>query len=318
MRRVTIPATDLTVSPVCLGAGSFGSSVSRDDAFALLDAFAAAGGSFLDTARIYAAWLPDGANASERTLGDWLRHTGLRDRTIIATKGAHPDLKTMHISRLAPQDIAQDVSESLHHLQTDRIDLYWLHRDDPAVPAGEIIDALNEHIRAGRLRYLGCSNWTPERIQQANTYAQAHGLAGFVANQPLWSLAEPNREAISDKTLVIMGAEDYAFHRESGMAVIPFTSQARGYFTKLAHGTLKEADRRQYDSPLNRERARRASELAARHDVSITTIALSYLTSQPFPTVPIIGPKTLDQLQDCLRDIDLRLTPDELAYLTGS
>src|SRR5690606_24545556 len=318
MRRITIPTTDLTVSSVCLGAGSFGSSVSRDDAFALLDAFAAAGGTFLDTARIYAVWLPDGANASERTLGDWLRQTGLRHRMVIATKGAHPDLKTMHISRLTPQDIAQDVSESLYHLQTDHIDLFWLHRDDPAVPAGEIIDALNEHIRAGRLRYLGCSNWTAARIREANTYAQAHGLAGFVANQPLGGLAEPNRETISDKTLVLMGAEDYAFRRESGMAAIPFTSQARGYFNKLANGTLEEADRRQYDSPLNRERARRAGELAARHGVSITAIALSYLTSPPFPTVPMIGPKTLDQLQDCLRDIDLRLTPDELAYLTGN
>lgn len=315
MKTRPIPNTDLSVSAVCLGTGSFGSSVARDDAFTLLDTFVAAGGSFLDTARIYAVWLPDGANASERTVGEWLRHSGLRGQITLATKGAHPDLKTMHISRLSPEDLRHDIEASLHYLQTNCIDLYWLHRDDRSVPADEIIDALNVHVQTGQIRYLGCSNWRVERIRAANAYAQAHGLAGFIANQPLWSLAAPNREAISDKTLVLMDAEDLTFHRETGMAVIPFTAQAKGYFTKLANGTLKDSDRRQYDSDLNRERARRAHELAARYGVSITAIALSYLMSQPFPTIPIIGPKTLAQLDDCLEFIDLRLTAADLAYL---
>lgn len=315
MKTRPIPNTDLSVSAVCLGTGSFGSSVARDDAFTLLDTFVAAGGSFLDTARIYAVWLPDGANASERTVGEWLRHSGLRGQITLATKGAHPDLKTMHISRLSPEDLRHDIEASLHYLQTNCIDLYWLHRDDRSVPADEIIDALNVHVQTGQIRYLGCSNWRVERIRAANAYAQAHGLAGFIANQPLWSLAAPNREAISDKTLVLMDAEDLTFHRETGMAVIPFTAQAKGYFTKLANGTLKDSDRRQYDSDLNRERARRVHELAARYGVSITAIALSYLMSQPFPTIPIIGPKTLAQLDDCLEFIDLRLTAADLAYL---
>lgn len=315
MKTRPIPNTDLSVSAVCLGTGSFGSSVARDDAFTLLDTFVAAGGSFLDTARIYAVWLPDGANASERTVGEWLRHSGLRGQITLATKGAHPDLKTMHISRLSPEDLRHDIEASLHYLQTNCIDLYWLHRDDRSVPADEIIDALNVHVQTGQIRYLGCSNWRVDRIRAANAYAQAHGLAGFIANQPLWSLAAPNREAISDKTLVLMDAEDLTFHRETGMAVIPFTAQAKGYFTKLANGTLKDSDRRQYDSDLNRERARRAHELAARYGVSITAIALSYLMSQPFPTIPIIGPKTLAQLDDCLEFIDLRLTAADLAYL---
>jgi aryl-alcohol dehydrogenase-like predicted oxidoreductase len=317
MHPIPLPGTDLTVSPLCLGTGSFGSDTPEAEAFALLDAFAAAGGRFVDTARIYAAWLPHGANASERTLGAWLRRSGRRAQMVVATKGAHPDLATMHRSRLAPDDLAQDIDASLHYLQIDTIDLYWLHRDDPAVPVGEIIDALNTHIQAGRLRYLGCSNWTAERIRAANAYAQARGLAGFVANQPMWSLAEPNRAAIADKTLVIMDAADRAFHAETGMAVVPYTSQARGYFTKLERGTLRDADIKQYDSPLNRARFRRAQELAARHGTSVTAAALSYLMSQPFPVIPIIGPKSLAQLNDCLQFADWRLTADERAYLEG-
>ncbi|MBZ0302577.1 MAG: aldo/keto reductase [Anaerolineae bacterium] len=315
MKSLTIPATTLTVSHLCLGTGSFGSAVPRQDAFALLDAFFEAGGNFVDTARVYADWLPGGQNASERTLGEWLQASGLRDQAVVSTKGAHPDLKTMHIARMSPEAIAHDVAASRHYLQIEAIDLYWLHRDALAVPVAEIMDALNAHVQAGQIRYFGCSNWTVARIQEANAYARSHGLSGFVADQPLWSLAAPNAEAIGDKTLVLLDEAGVNFHRSSGMAVIPFTSQAKGYFTKLASGTLKESDRKQYDSPLNHERARRAQALAERYGVSITAIALSYLTSQPFPVIPVIGPKTLDQLRDCLDGIDLRLTPDELADL---
>lgn len=315
MQYVDFLNTDLHVSALCLGAGPFGTDVPRDLAFAMMDTFFEAGGNVLDTARVYAVWLPNGANVSERTLGEWIKHNGLRDQVYISTKGAHPDLATMHISRMSPQDISHDVSQSLHHLQTDRIDLYWLHRDATDVPVSEIIDALNTHVRAGQIRYFGCSNWTTARIREANDYAQQHNLVGFVGNQPLWSLAAPNAEAINDKTLVLMGDEDTAFHRETGIAVMPFTSQAKGYFTKLAEGNLKDSVKRQYDSALNQERYRRVTELAERYGVSITTISLSYLMSQPFPTVPIVGPKTMAQLGDCLHDVDLRLSPDEVAYL---
>jgi aryl-alcohol dehydrogenase-like predicted oxidoreductase len=274
-----------------------------------------AGGNFIDSARVYASWLPDGANASERTIGDWLHKTGLRHQVVLATKGAHPDLKTMHLARISPEDIAYDLEASLRYLQTEVIDLYWLHRDAPAVPVGEIIDALNVQVQAGKIRCFGCSNWQPARIQAANEYARSHGLAGFVADQPMWSLAAPNVEAVKDKTLVLMDADGLVFHRHSGLVVMPYSSQAKGYFSKRAAGTLKDKDRGQYGSALNDRRYERARTLAEEFGVSLTAIALSYLTSQPFPVVPVIGARTLDQLQDCLAYIDLRLTPDELGYL---
>lgn len=317
MNPLTIPGTDLQVSPVCLGSVPFGTTLKQADAFAMLEAFVERGGNFVDTARVYADWIPGGENASEKTIGAWLQSSGLRDQIVLATKGAHPDLKTMHVSRLSPENIAADVATSLGYLQTDRIDLYWLHRDDTAVPVGEIVDALNHQAGAGKIRYFGGSNWTVARIRAANDYAQAHGLAGFVANQPMWSLAAPNLERISDKTLVIMGEDDVAFHRDTGMTVIPYTAQAKGYFTKLAENRLKDSDMRTYDNPANRVRFQRVQELAVKHGVTVTAIALSYLTSQPFPVVPIIGPRNLGQLVDSVQHIALRLNAEEVAYLTG-
>lgn len=315
MRSLTIPGTTLNASQVCLGTGNFGTEVPEADAFMLMDAFAEAGGNFFDTARIYASWLPNGANASERTLGAWLRQRGNRDQMIVATKGAHPDLKSMHIPRMSRAEIEHDVHASLKYLQTDVIDVYWLHRDDVQRPVSDILESLNAQVGAGHLRYFGCSNWSVPRIQEATRYAQENGLDGFIANQPMWSMATPNHEAIGDKTLAIMDNATLGFHRESGMPVIPYTSQGRGFFSKLAQNRLKESDTRQYDNPTNRARFAQAQTLAQQHGVTISTIALSYLMSQPFPVVPIIGAKNSEQLHDSLQHVDFRLSPEELTAL---
>ncbi|NQU43712.1 aldo/keto reductase, partial [bacterium] len=146
MRSVHFPGTDLDPSVICLGTGGYGSSIPRDQSFQLLDGFFERGGSFLDSAHVYAAWIPNGAGASERTIGEWQEDRGVRDRIIIGTKGGHPELDKMRVPRLSPPEIERDLFESLERLRTDRIDLYWLHRDDPATPVDVIMDALNRHI----------------------------------------------------------------------------------------------------------------------------------------------------------------------------
>jgi aryl-alcohol dehydrogenase-like predicted oxidoreductase len=216
---------------------------------------------------------------------------------------------------MSPAEIQADVTESLRCLQTDRIDLYWLHRDDVAVPVSEIIDTMNDLAQSGQIRYFGCSNWSVDRIEAANHYARSQGLEGFVANQPLWSLGVRNPESITDKTLVTLDPECLEHHRQTGLAAIPYSSQANGYFTKRAEGRMKEADHKRFDNPTNDARFERAQALAAQYGVSITAIVLSYLTSQPFPVVAVIGPRTLDQLEDSLRDCDLTLSLDEIAAL---
>jgi aryl-alcohol dehydrogenase-like predicted oxidoreductase len=315
MQQRLLPGTDLSVSEFCLGAVNFGNPLSQAEAFAVMDTFIDAGGNFLDTARVYCDWLPNGANISETMVGAWQKARGSRDKVIIATKGAHPRLNTMHIARMSPAEIQDDIEASLKYLQTDVIDIYWLHRDDVNRPAGEILETMNGHIKAGDIRYIGCSNWTAARIQEAQEYAAAHNIAGFVANQPMWSLAEPNRENINDKTLVIMGADDTAFHEKTQMPVMPYTSQGKGFFQKFAAGQAGEKLLSQYDNALNRTRLDRIRELAQRHKTGISAIVLSYLTSQAFPVFPIISASNLQQLQDSTQFAGLRLSADEVAYL---
>jgi len=315
MRTVVIPGTNLKASQICLGTVNFGVPLSQAESFRLMDEFVDKGGNFLDTARVYAEWLRGGANASESTIGTWMRRRGNRDKIMVATKGGHPNLATMNQSRLNPVAIRQDIEASLKFLQTDVIDLYWLHRDDVSQPASVILEMMNEQIRLGNIRFVACSNWTVERIRSASAHAAQHHLDDFVANQFMWSLAEPNRDAIADKTIVIASPSDLAYHRETQLPAMPYTAQAKGFFSKLATGQPQKANNLVYDNAINRRRFSRIQELSQRHDVSISAIVLGYLTSQPFPVFPIISASTLEQLNDSLSNTELTLSPEELAFL---
>jgi aryl-alcohol dehydrogenase-like predicted oxidoreductase len=314
MRYIQIPGTELKVSAICLGTGGLGSSVSRDDSFALLDSFLEQGGNFLDSAKVYADWLPIERSSSERTIGRWLKARGNRDKVIVSTKGAHPELATMHIPRMSRQEIAADVQASLEHLQVDTIDLYWLHRDDPSRPAGEIVESLNEQVKAGRIRYLGCSNWHAGRIQAAQEYAAAHGLQGFAGDQMMWSYAAIDPARVADKTLVVMEKTLRDYHVSTGMAAIPYSSQAGGLLQKMAAGNSKKAAP-MYQADENKRRLQRAQRLGAELKLSVTQVSLGYLLSQPFPCIPIVGCHTLDQLRDSLSAADVMLTAQQVAFL---
>jgi len=321
MKYVSIPNTDLRVSQICLGSAEFGSTLTQKEAFNLLDAFVAEGGNFIDTAHVYSDWIPNTKSTSEKFIGEWVRKSGMRDDVMIATKGAHPLLTSMNVSRLSHEDIEIDVSESLEYLQADVIDLYWLHRDDVAIPVGEIIEALNEQVWLGNIRYFGCSNWTSSRIQEALIYAADKNVDGFVANQPLWSLAVADMKAIPDHTLVGMDDEGLAFHKRTQMAVIPYTAQAKGFFSKVERSGsagLSEGDRKIYFNDVNSRRLLRVQELAKKYAVSVNDIALNYLISQPFTTIPVVGCKTVEQLKSSLKAVDVILTSDEVAYLEAA
>jgi aryl-alcohol dehydrogenase-like predicted oxidoreductase len=318
MRRVTLPGTDLEVSRICLGTDTLGSTVDRDASFGLLDAYAAAGGTFLDTAHVYADWVAGERHRSEKTIGQWLRASGLRDRMVIATKGGHPDLADMSTPRLSPAEIVADLDGSLECLGVDRIDLYWLHRDDSRQPVDRIVDTLDQQVRAGKIRYFGCSNWQPHRIRQAHDYAVAHGRRSFVASQVFWSLAVPNAGVFGDDIAIMDGAA-YAFYAAAGMAVVAFTAQARGFFARadaVGVDLLKPELRRDFENDENVARLARARRLARDLGSSITAIVLAYIASRPLTAIPIIGPKTVEQLRESLAEPDLVLTPQMVRYLT--
>ena len=313
MNFCALPGIIRPLSVLCLGTANYGSAYTREESFALLDAFAEAGGNFLDTAHVYADWLPKGHGASERTVGEWLRTRGVRDNFAVATKGGHPRLETMEKSRLRPEDLTRDLTESLERLGTDRVDLYWLHRDDPAVPVGEILAALNEHQASGRIRALGASNWRPARLKAVAEYAEAHGLTGFVASQIGWSLAVPNVVQGQWYDALYMDAEALEYHCMGGLQVIPFSPQAGGFF---AHPyDTADAKYALYHNEVNAGRWDRVQRLAEEHGVSANAIALAYILEHPCGGSAVIGPRTVEQLQDSVQVVGLRLSEAEREFL---
>jgi aryl-alcohol dehydrogenase-like predicted oxidoreductase len=282
----------------------------------LLDAVYEHGGNTFDTAHSY------GDGKVERLLGQWLKAHGRRDEIVIITKGAHPSVDR---SRVTPYDITSDLYDSLARLQVDYIDLYLLHRDDPAVPVEPLLETLNEHHAAGRIRAFGASNWHQQRIQAANAYAQTQGLTPFVASSPQLSLAEPVKEPWPG-CVMISGRLDLqarAWYRETQIPLIAWSSMASGFFSgrftpdNLAEFTA-ELDRvcvETYCSEENFERLARAAELAATKMLTPAQIALAYVIHQPENIFAIVGSRTAKEFADNLAAIETPLTPSELAWL---
>lgn len=310
-----IPGTELDVSEFCYGTAAWGTGVDAVAAEKLYVAYRQAGGNFFDTAHCYGFWGGDGKlGASERTLGQCIRACGDGYQVVVATKGGHPDAGEAYRRPeryISAQVIASDISESLDRLGMDRIDLYYLHRDDPRVPAGEIIEILNAEIGRGRIGALGASNWSVARIAEANDYARFHGKQGFVVNQPEWSLAHPNAPVpTTDPAMRYLMPPDIIWHEGQEMAVVPYSSTAQGYFA-----TGGEVAAKDFDNPISIARRDRAEQLADRLGVTPTQIALAYLRSHKFAVVPILGTTKIDHLKECLAAAEVKLTAQQVAWL---
>jgi len=288
---------DLTVSTVALGADGFGSWTRPELAERLLDAYVDFGGNLIDTANVYGRWA--GGNLSEQFLGDWMRRTG--KRPIIATKGGHYDLKDPSTPRLGAADIRRDLEESLRTLGLETLDLYWLHRDDPSRPVGEILETMEIFVREGKIRYYGASNYRAERLAEAHVYARVHGLSGFMAASNQHSLARinPGRNLNPDPTLVICDKADLDYHRITGLPLMPYQSTARGYFGKLAQNApISGAMQAAYGNDHNRAVFETLRARAEEEGCSVQTMALVALTEENFPVVPITSVRREDHLQD--------------------
>lgn len=320
MKQLQLTGSDLVVSPLCLGTNQFGTSLNDAAAAAVLDAFISAGGNFIDTARSYGDWIPDASRAaSEHALGRLLAG---RDRAsvVIATKGCEFDYRAGDFAlRVTPAHLREDLAGSLDALQCSYVDLYWLHRDDPAQPVPALIDALIAQQQAGRIRHFGCSNWSPARIRQAQAYAAKRGHQGFVACQPMWGLAEPDRTAMQSYAPGGYYEDGYRELHEQGLPMIPYSAQSRGVFSKLAAGVpLAAGIAALYDSDTNRRKLMVIEMVAARHRVSINEVILAYLLCQPYTTIPIIGCGNAQQLRESVLACELQLDAGELATLRNA
>jgi aryl-alcohol dehydrogenase-like predicted oxidoreductase len=277
-----------------------GTSGIRDErGYPLLDSFLEAGGECIDTARVY------GGGTSEQAVGGWIRRTAPKQLVIIG-KGAHPP-------RCRPDAVEAELSESLDRLGVPRIDVYLLHRDDPAVPVGEFVDALEAELSAGRIGAYGGSNWSQARLAEANQYARSRAGAGMTVLSNHFSLAEPAEPLYPGCEGVT--AEYRAFLAKSGIALAPWSSQARGFFADVPASSLDPNTWRCWDTPGNRARRARAQHLADRLGLSAINIALAFVLSQPLTALPIIGPRDQQELSIALRGADTLLEPGQLRWL---
>lgn len=272
-------------------------------AYALYDDFFERGGNCMDTAHIY------GGGKSEKVVGAWVRARGIRKDVLILDKGAH----TPHCN---PQGLTREHAESLQRLGTDYVDLYMMHRDNPDVPVGEFIDVLNRHVKAGTMRVFGVSNWTLDRVDQANAYAQKHKLQGIAAVSNNFSLAEMV-DAVWAGCLHNSDPASRAWYAKTQMPLMGWSSQARGFFTDRA-GPDKKDDKelaRCWYSADNFRRRERAYELAGKLGVEPIAVALAYVLCQPFPTFALIGPRLLSETRTSFEALKLELSPQQLRWL---
>lgn len=311
----------LAPSRICLGTAEFGSRIDSKTSWAVMDAYAEAGGNFIDTAHIYAAWLPQGWGASERTVGEWVRRCGLRNKLVLATKGGHPPLDKMDVGRCGPDALESDLSESLERLGVDHVDLYWLHRDDPQRPVCEIVDVLSAWVRQGRIKAYGVSNWTLPRIQASLTDTHDRSLPAPVASQLGYAFASRQTDTGSPSPMRYMDPETHAWQVRTGFPVVAYSSQATGYFgtdncSWAQKGFPGEAPAgRSYDTLENRKQLLRAIQVAGERGVTANQIALAFLLHQPFPVTPIIGTHQVEHVREAMGALDIRLSPEEMDRL---
>ncbi len=265
-----------------------------------------------------------GEGECERSVGRWVNERGLRDKVVIIGKGAHANQDR---KRVTSYDISADIHDSLARFQTDYIDLYLLHRDNPAVPVGPIVERLHQHKEAGHILAYGGSNWAYDRIAAANTYAAEHGLTPFIASSPNFSLAYQAKEPWPDCISISgpMGQTARNWYADQKMPLFTWSSLAGGFFSdRFKPDNLDTFDAyldklcvEVYCFDENWARLERTRELATQKDVSIAKIALAYVLSQPQDIYALIACYNEYEVQDNVQAANLQLTSDELAWLEG-
>ena len=259
----------------------------------LWEAYVEAGGLAFDTAHHYGV-------ESEEAVGSFVERHGIRDRITIVAKGAHSPT-------CFPEVVAPQLDESLANLGLERVDLYLLHRDNTDVPVGEFADALEREVTAGKVCAVGASNWTSERFEAFNEHARLNGMTPFTVQSNQLSLAEMLKP-VWDGCL----RADVRWHERTQTPLLAWSAQARGFFAGRCRDDEMEAS---WISDANLERRRRATALAARRAVAPVTVALAYVLAQPFPASAVIGPRSSQELHDCLAATGVELTADDIGWL---
>ena len=292
-----IPNTTLDVHPLYLGGNPFGWTADEAQSFAVLDAYVAAGGNFIDTADVYSEWAPGNQGGeSERIIGNWMRARGNRDSLIIATKVA----KLSTRRGLGRANVIAAVDDSLRRLQTDHIDLYYAHEDDQSVPLEEVLTTFAELIAAGKVRHIAASQYTAPRLAEAMRVARELGVPGYVGLQTEYNLMSRAYEQDLQQVCV-----------DEGIACFPFYGLARGFLSGKYRAGVDVQSVRAGDvlSLYGNERGWTMVDvlggIAARHGVSPSAVALEWLRRQPGVLAPLASARTPEQLTELMQPVDL-------------
>ena len=315
MEAREIPYVKQPVSRILLGTAS-PSFLKGEKNNALLDAALAAGINALDTARNY--------NLSEKSIGIWLRERECRDKVVILSKCAHPDL--LGRRRISEKEIRKDFETSSNLLGTDYIDIFLLHRDDPKTDVGVSVEVFNAMHAEGKIGAFGASNWDFRRIREANEYADKHRLIPFTVSSPHFGLARQQRDPWGGGCVTLTGPENEgarAWYCENQMPVISYSSLGRG----LLSGKLKSKDvahaskvldavaMKGYGCPDNYERLARCEELAARKGCTVAQIAMAWIYHQPINTFAVVTMSSPERLEANIAALSISLTEEEARYL---
>jgi len=304
--RITLGATDLVVSPLCLGGNVFGWTAGAEDSYAVMDAYTSLGGNFIDSADVYSAWVPGNVGGeSERIIGDWLSARGNRERIVLATKAGklHADLS------VSAAGLRKGLEESLTRLKTDYVDLYYPHHDDENVPQEETLATLDEFVREGKVRYIGASNITAERLIRALDIAHRNGLVPFAVLQNEYNLMV--REPYESTMAPVLA--------EHGMDMLPYYSLARGFLTgKYRGGADVDSPRAKgvvsYQDARGEKVLSVLEWLAGERHVTMGEIALAWLLAKPTVAAPIASARNLEQF-DGIKGLTVTLEPDAVRAL---
>lgn len=304
---MTLGTSDLTVSPLCLGGNTFGWTANEAESFEVLDAYTAGGGNFIDSADAYSHWIPGNSGGeSETILGNWIKARGNRESIVIATKvGMLPGY-----TALTAENIVTAVDNSLRRLQTDYIDLYYAHKDDPDTDQLETMTAFDGLVKAGKVRAIAASNYSADRLQSALDIAGANGLTKFIALQNLYNLVERGAYEGALRDVV----------ERNNLVSLPYYSLAKGFLTgkyrvKGETESGRAAGAEVYLDSNGPQVLAALDTVAAAHGVSLTTISLAWLAAQPTIATPIASARVVSQLPDLLAMADVTLTAEELRLL---
>ena len=305
---ITIPETDLVVHELCLGTNVFGWSADERESHAVLDAYRAHGGNFVDTADMYSAWKEGNVGGeSETIIGNWMKKHGNRDQMVVATKVAKLPTRL----GLSPANILAACDESLKRLQTDHIDIYYAHHDDPTVPLEDVLGAFAQLIAEGKVRYIAASQHTGARLQEALDISAKHNLPRYIALQDQYNLVSRNPFETEQQPVL-------AAH---GISAIPFYGLARGFLSgKYREGKVVESVRaegvKEFATPKGYQILSVMDEIAAAHKSSVSAVSLAWLRSNPQLSTPIASARTVEQLEEIVQVIEL--AADEVAALNAA